>query len=269
MTPARILRPHLLTLALLAVCSAASAAVVVDSASSDWGNQVTTFPIATGSTVFNNGTNTWSGSLTTPSDPASVTRGSATSTADSTASGTLSGTTFTTASSASGVADNQFTRSGTGTIKATSNAWVDNNIAFSVDQLSNYSWSATFLSLFSGTENSPPYSTDPYFWLFDAADPDPLNWIAIFGCQTCANGTFSGSGQLGAGNYVLSWGGSVGSRSETLNATMGTLVGSASFTQLGSLTITEAAPVPLPAAAWLLLSGLAGMGFIGRRRKVA
>ena len=258
-------RPHLITLALLAACSAASAQVTVDADTSktysDKGNRVSTFPQATGSAVFNSGTNTWSGSLTTLSDLASVTRGSATSTADSTASGTWSGSTFTTSSWASAVSDNRFSWPSSTTIRAESSAWVDNNIAFTVGQLSNYSWSSTFSSVVSGTANS---STDPYFWLTNVADPDPLNWIQIAGCQTCANGTLSGSGQLAPGNYVLSWGGSVGSSSRTNSATMGTQFGSADFTQSGFLTVTA---VPEPSAVAMMLAGLAFVGGVAARRQ--
>jgi hypothetical protein len=262
MQPTSTFRPHLITLALLAACSAASAQVTVDpdpsKTFSDRGNDVRTFPIASGSADTNVGNNTWSGSLTTLSDLASVPRGSATSTADSTASGTLLGGTFTTASWVSAVSDNRFSRANPGTIRATVNAWVDNSIAFSVGQLSNYSWSATFLSVVSGVTNSPPHSTDPYFWLVDASNSP------IFGCQTCANGTLSGSGQLAAGNYTLSWGGSVGSNSETLNAMMGTQSGSAAFTQSGVLTVTA---VPEPGAVAMMLAGLAFVGGVAKRRQ--
>jgi len=39
------------------------------------------------------------------------------------------------------------------------------------------------------------------------------------------------------------------------------------YTYVRGYVIERLAPVPLPAAAWLLLSGLAGFGFVGRRRK--
>lgn len=263
MKPTPAIRPHLITLALLAACSAASAQVTVDTNTSntysDQYNQARLVPTTVPFVEQNTSTTNWAGSsLTHGSDLASVTRGSATSTADSTASGVLSGTplaaTFTTASWARAVSDNRFSRSSSETISATSDGVINNTITFAVGQLSNYSWSASFLTTLSGTANS---STDAYIWLVDASNSP------IFGCQTCANGTLSGSGQLAAGNYILSWGGSANSTSSTVGL-LGTQFGSADFTQSGVLTVTA---VPEPEGYALALAGFALVGSVMARRQ--
>jgi hypothetical protein len=43
--------------------------------------------------------------------------------------------------------------------------------------------------------------------------------------------------------------------------------GNALNSSVGGAFYSTPAPVPLPAAAWLLLSGLAGLGFVARRRQ--
>jgi hypothetical protein len=203
--------------------------------------------------------------VTATTAPTSLTRQTRTSTADSTATGVLSGTPleaiFTTASWARAVSDNQFTRASftptTGTISATSRASVHNSITFSVGQLSNYTWSASFLSMVGGTATNSP---DSYFLLQDSG----LTPIAGFGCESCADGSLSGSGQLLAGSYTLTWGGDARSTSSEGNATLGTLFGSAEFTQFGVLNVTA---VPEPSAVAMMLAALALLGGVAKRRQ--
>jgi hypothetical protein len=80
-------------------------------------------------------------------------------------------------------------------------------------------------------------------------------------------GIFLGTGTAGFYNLFDSVPQSTGD----FVAFSGSFVGNASLSYIESryLTISEAPPVPLPAAAWLLFSGLGGLGFLGRRRKTA
>jgi len=93
-----------------------------------------------------------------------------------------------------------------------------------------------------------PSSGDPYALV----DPEHHGHARIFTNQA-GNTVFPGG--PGGGLPVDAWGGSFGA---TPNAYRIDFAGGVEFVP---------SPVPLPAAAWLLLSGLAGLGVLGRRRK--
>jgi hypothetical protein len=262
MKPIAAIRPHLVALALLAASSAASAQVTVSANTShtfsNQFNRVETFPDATGPKVTIDGTTYWTEpSLTHADNLASVTRGTAVSTANSKASGVLSGTPmeaiFKTSSWASAASDNRFASTSGGTIRAKVEAIIDNTIRFNVGQLSNYTWSAMFSNEYSGNANS---SSLPYFQIL-------MGGTVIFGCEGFGP-CLGGSGLLQPGDYELTWGGSSSSESNDQSGATGTKFGSAWFKQDGELKVTA---VPEPESYALMMAGLAVLGRVAARRK--
>lgn len=118
-------------------------------------------------------------------------------------------------------------------------------------------------------------------WNIDGTLTGPGYAIDLTGGKTWSAGTFSQQfGALGLagsdfsagvgtaiGFYNIAGSGRTFTSSQYANATG---AGFWFLSNSGDLTYnvpTAAAPVPLPAAAWLLISGIAGLGTVGRRRR--
>lgn len=159
--------------------------------------------------------------------------------------------------------------SGTGTIQViTKPGWTLDGI--SVGEVGDYRM----------TSGASSVDVDGYLRVFDWLDPTP-----VFGTEETTNLAVSGDLSIKDGNNhnwsatggfdltTSAWDGrdNVGLTLQNTLSAVSNLAGESAMIQkkaVGSeITVSvDTSPVPLPAAAWLFLSGLLGFGTIGRRR---
>lgn len=99
------------------------------------------------------------------------------------------------------------------------------------------------------------YPDNPYF------DFSSNSSLQTFGPYS---GTYTNSAQFAQGGTPIYW---RYSNWQDTGGASGTFSGAFCFSTSSTTCTASTAPVPLPAAAWLLLSGLGSLGFL-RRRKV-